>query len=92
MFVSLRHLEGPSSRNVLQSEFGQAPFKLFWDLGRNNIRDLLQNKSIFRRLWLSLPKYTCWKIWLARKISVFKEEKFAPIELSMQQNPNLRNF
>jgi hypothetical protein len=34
-----------------------------------------RNKSIFKILWISLPKYTCWKIWLAKKCSVFKEEE-----------------
>jgi hypothetical protein len=31
-------------------------------------------KSFFKRIWVSLSKFVCWQIWLARNKAIFLEE------------------
>jgi hypothetical protein len=40
--------------------------------------DHFQNKEALKRIWFSLPKYICWKIWIARNKSIFQGENYNP--------------
>jgi hypothetical protein len=37
-----------------------------------------QNKPTFKILWVALPKYICWKIWLMCNKTLFSKEKSHP--------------
>lgn len=37
-----------------------------------------RQKWLFKKVWIALPKYVCWKIWLARNKEFFAEEKTIP--------------
>lgn len=42
----------------------------------------IQQKSIWNKIWNALPKFVCWKIWLARNQKVFKEHQLTPLQVA----------
>lgn len=40
------------------------------------------NKPTLKRLWVALPKYICWKIWLGRNKTLFLEETAHPSSIA----------
>ena len=43
-----------------------------------------QSKKLFRRVSASLPKYLCWKVWLARSQLIFNSKKQTPHQVALQ--------
>ena len=37
-------------------------------------RGSFQHKDVFKKTWKALPKYLCWKVWLARNTCIFELE------------------
>eukprot|EP00253_Pinus_taeda_P007380 PITA_07380 len=42
----------------------------------------IPQKSIWHKIWNALPKFVCWKIWLARNQKVFKEYHLSPLQVA----------
>jgi hypothetical protein len=38
----------------------------------------VQSKSIWNRIWQAIPKFLCWKIWLARNDQIFNNSLHSP--------------
>jgi hypothetical protein len=38
----------------------------------------LSLKTIWARIWISIPKYVCWKLWLARNEQIFNNTEWTP--------------
>jgi ribonuclease HI len=47
------------------------------DLGKTDIQGL-NYKSLWNRIWSSIPKFICWKIWLARNDLIFNNTTHTP--------------
>ena len=39
-------------------------------------------KSFWRKVWIALPKFVCWQLWLARNQQIFKEIQQTPIQVA----------
>eukprot|EP00253_Pinus_taeda_P028283 PITA_28283 len=39
-------------------------------------------KSFWRRIWIALPKFVCWKLWLTRNQQIFKETQYSPHQVA----------
>eukprot|EP00253_Pinus_taeda_P004292 PITA_04292 len=42
----------------------------------------IPQKSIWHKIWNALPKFVCWKIWLARNQKVFKDYHLTPLQVA----------
>ena len=42
----------------------------------------IPSKSFWRRIWIALPKYVCWQIWLARNQKIFTELHYTPLQVA----------
>jgi hypothetical protein len=38
----------------------------------------LSLKTLWARIWISIPKYVCWKLWLARNEQIFNNTEWTP--------------
>eukprot|EP00253_Pinus_taeda_P027195 PITA_27195 len=54
---------------------------LFADWNHRYPRRIPQ-KSIWYKIWNALPKYVCWKIWLARNQKVFTDHHLSPLQVA----------
>jgi len=41
---------------------------------------VLRGKKGWKTIWMAIPKFTCWKIWLARNQSIFLDARPTPIQ------------
>jgi len=55
-------------------------------------QNAFKNKSLSKRIWMSLPKYTCWQIWLARNKCIFKEESFTTYRVINTTKAQLKEY
>eukprot|EP00253_Pinus_taeda_P007191 PITA_07191 len=39
-------------------------------------------KSFWRRIWIALPKFVCWQLWLTRNQQIFKETQYSPHQVA----------
>eukprot|EP00253_Pinus_taeda_P005179 PITA_05179 len=39
-------------------------------------------KSFWRRIWIVLPKFVCWQLWLTRNQQIFKETQYSPHQVA----------
>jgi ribonuclease HI len=44
----------------------------------------LAKKNLLKTIWMWIPKFTCWKIWLERNNRIFKEEKRLPAQVAIK--------
>jgi ribonuclease HI len=44
----------------------------------------LTKKNLLKTIWMWIPKFTCWKIWLERNNRIFKEEKRLPAQVAIK--------
>lgn len=42
----------------------------------------IPQKSIWHKIWNALPKYVCWKIWLARNQQIFSDLRLSPLQVA----------
>eukprot|EP00253_Pinus_taeda_P013603 PITA_13603 len=42
----------------------------------------IPQKSLWTRIWATIPKYVCWQIWLARNQQIFKEVRHTPLQIA----------
>lgn len=63
-----------------------------FSLWNKNHRGTLKNKPIFKKLWMALPKYLCWKTWLARNRVIFKQDKNTPRSVAAKAKGLLAEF
>jgi hypothetical protein len=49
---------------------------------RTRYKGIFLKKPSFQRIWLALPKYICWKLWLARKKILFAGESCLPTSVA----------
>jgi hypothetical protein len=50
-------------------------WKTMFSIWSKNFRGGFQKiKTSCRRLWISLPKFLCWEIWLAHNRAIFNQE------------------
>ena len=42
----------------------------------------IPSKYFWHRIWIALPKYVCWQIWLARNQRIFKELLYTPLQVA----------
>lgn len=38
----------------------------------------ITNKSLWARVWITIPKFVCWKLWLARNENIFNNITWTP--------------
>jgi ribonuclease HI len=41
-------------------------------------------KSFWRKIWIAIPKYICWQIWLARNQKIFEETSLSPLQVMVK--------
>jgi hypothetical protein len=46
----------------------------------------------FQRVWKATPKFVCWKIWLARNRSIFKDQNMNPGVVASHAQGQLAEF
>ena len=56
--------------------------KDFFACWKDYYQGSLFKKPDFSKAWMALPKYVCWKIWIARNKSLFENLNHPPIRVS----------
>jgi hypothetical protein len=46
---------------------------------------LLSMKTLWARIWISIPKYVCWKLWLARNEQIFNNIAWTPSMVAVKE-------
>jgi ribonuclease HI len=59
-------------------------YKEFFQNWGKNYRGNLRNKPGLNKLWIAMPKYICWEIWLARNKKIFQEETISPRQCAVK--------
>ena len=49
---------------------------------RHRYTQHISQKSIWFKIWNALPKFVCWKIWLARNQKIFKGLHLTPLQVA----------
>lgn len=64
-----------SSKVSAQRSGGQLASSPSGGKWENYYQGMFQGKTIFKRLWKSLPKFVLWQLWLARNSFVFQNKR-----------------
>ena len=71
--LTLHGLNVSSPENVPSPE--KIPPVTLFSNWKTRYPHLIQGKTAWSRIWVEIPIYACWNIWLARNRSILKEEK-----------------
>ena len=55
-------------------------------------RGNFQRKPLLKRVWSALPKYLCWKVWVARNAAIFQEQCDNPHRVAIKAHRLLNNY
>jgi hypothetical protein len=45
----------------------------------------LSLKTLWARIWISIPKFVCWKLWLARNEKIFNNTEWTPQMVAVKE-------
>ena len=57
-------------------------WKEFFNYWKDYYHGSLNKKPYFLRAWVALPKFICWKIWIARNKGIFENVTLSPTKVS----------
>ena len=83
-------LECPFANEVWFSILNELNFNIilptnlkdFFTCWKDYYQGSLFKKPDFSKAWMDLPKYVCWKIWIARNKSLFENLNHPPVRVS----------